>query len=110
MTAAVSLCKTIIDAHTVMKEKDQWPAYWTPTTSPDRKDDRDMSLQMSKSWASFAKTGNPNYDGKTTWPRYDISNDVMREFTNGSQKTVKNLDRERVDYQMKSIKTLYQMQ
>ena len=110
MTAAVSLCKTIIDAHTVMKEKDQWPAYWTPTTSPDRKDDRDMSLQMSKSWASFAKTGNPNYDGKTTWPRYDISNDVMREFTNGPQKTVKNLDRERVDYQMKSIKTLYQMQ
>lgn len=110
MSAALSLCKTIIDAHIVMKEKDQWPAYWTPKTSPDRKDDRDMSLQMSKSWASFAKTGNPNYDGKTTWPRYDISNDVMREFTNGSQKTVKNLDRERVDYQMKSIKTLYQMQ
>ena len=65
---------------------------------------------MSKSWASFAKTGNPNYDGNNVWPRYDISNDVMREFTNGRQGTVKNLDKARVDYQMKFIKTFYQIQ
>ena len=109
MGPAVSLCKSITDAHALMKNKGHWPSYWTPTTAPQRKDDQDMSLQMSKSWASFAKTGNPNYHGKSVWPRYDLSNDVMREFTNGRQGTVKNLDKERVDYQMKFIKALYQI-
>lgn len=110
MGASVNLCKTITDAYALMKEKGRWPSYWTPTTAPNRKDDQSMSLQMSKSWASFAKTGNPNYDGNNVWPRYDISNDVMREFTNGRQGTVKNLDKARVDYQMKFIKTFYQIQ
>lgn len=108
--ASVNLCKAITEAHSLMKDTGQWPSYWTPTTSPNRKDDLEMSLQMSKSWASFAKTGNPNYDGKNVWPRYDISNDVIREFTNGRRGTVKNLDKERVDYQMKFIKALYKMQ
>jgi para-nitrobenzyl esterase len=110
MGSPANLCKAITDAHALLKDKGHFSAYWVPTTAPNRKEDQDMSLQMSKSWASFAKTGNPNYDGKNVWPRYDISNDVIREFTNGRQGTVKNLNKERVDYQMKFLKALYQMQ
>ncbi|MFM7123569.1 MAG: carboxylesterase family protein, partial [Fluviibacter sp.] len=45
------------------------------------KEDQAMAETMGKSWAAFARTGNPNYVGGAEWPRYDFKNDVMREFT-----------------------------
>lgn len=51
-------------------------------------DDAALSDSFMTYWVQFAKTGNPNIDGKPTWPRYTIAEDhhlVMdKELTVGS--------------------------
>lgn len=105
--AAVDPCKQIAigidDAHT----KSKWSKYWFPVTAPDSKADQSMARQMAKNWASFARTGNPNPDGKTIWPRYDIDSDVMRHFANGSEGTIAKVNKARVDYQLDFIRAFY---
>ena len=44
--------------------------------------DRIMSALASGYWAQFGKTGDPNGDGRPTWPRYDPSVDRLIHFTN----------------------------
>ena len=65
-----------------------------------------MSEKMSASWAAFAKTGNPNVTGQANWPIYNLKNDVMRNFTY-DQETVKDLLKERVDYQIFKTKEIF---
>jgi carboxylesterase type B len=95
---------------TDIKQKATWSRYWFPTTDPSNKEDQSISEQLARSWVSFARTGNPNYGDKEIWPRYDIQNDVMREFAQGKEGTVKNLQKDRVGYQLKIIKAMYRMQ
>ena len=103
-------CKRINQALMDMKQKGRWSKYWFPSTDPANKEDQAMAETMGKSWAAFARTGNPNYVGGAEWPRYDLKNDVMREFTHGDKALVKDLNKERVDYQIKAVKATYQLQ
>jgi para-nitrobenzyl esterase len=72
--------------------------------------DRSMSQQMANSWASFAKTGDPNAGGQPPWPRYDLRADVMREFGSGKNRLASGLKKNRVDYQIKMLKSLYRVE
>ena len=93
-----------------MKQDATWSKYWFPITTPGDKEDQSISEQLTKSWTSFAKTGNPNYDKKNNWPRYNIKNDAIREFTQGNDGIINNLKTDRVNYQIKAINAIYQTQ
>lgn len=103
-----NVCRYINKALADMKQKAAWSQYWFPMTAPHNKEDQSISEQLAKSWVAFAKTGNPNYDGTKGWPRYNIQDDIMREFTQGKKGFIKNLQKDRVDYQIKTVKDLYQ--
>jgi para-nitrobenzyl esterase len=62
---------------------------------------------MSKSWAAFAKTGNPNVSGQPSWPKYSLKDDVIREFTQDKNGLVKALEKDRVNYQIKALRAFY---
>jgi para-nitrobenzyl esterase len=74
-------CSLITKASDDLKSKAVWSNYWFPMSDARNKEDIYMSEQMSKSWAAFAKTGNPNYNSKINWPAYKLVRDTMREFT-----------------------------
>ena len=86
-----------------------WSSYWWPTADANDPQDQAISQQISKSWATFAKTGNPNATGLPEWPTYSLKNDVMREFGYQGRSVIQGLQRNRVDYQMQSIRKLYNM-
>ena len=44
--------------------------------------DKAMGALVSAYWISFAKTGNPNGDGRQQWPRYDVATNKLINFTN----------------------------
>ena len=72
-------CSLIEKASADLKERATWSTYWFPTTDKNYEEDQLISEQMSKSWAAFAKTGNPNVSGQPSWPRYSLKDDVIRE-------------------------------
>ena len=67
-----------------------------------------MSDKMSKSWAAFAKTGNPNVGGQANWPVYNLKSDVMREFSY-DREVVKDLLKAKVDYQIEHMKAIFEI-
>jgi para-nitrobenzyl esterase len=44
--------------------------------------DKAMGALASAYWVAFAKTGDPNGDGRTEWPRHDPTVDRVIDFTN----------------------------
>lgn len=86
-----------------------WSSYWWPTADANDKQDQAISLLMSKSWATFAKTGNPNVSGLPAWPSYTLKEDVMREFGDGDKTLMTGLQMKRVDYQIQSLRKLYKL-
>jgi para-nitrobenzyl esterase len=44
--------------------------------------DRAMGSTMIGYWVAFAKTGNPNGEGRTNWPAYSQQADILLDFTN----------------------------
>ncbi len=106
--SAANLCEYINQASNSLKQRGEWSSYWYPTTEPWSKEDQSISVQLTKSWASFAKTGNPNYGAKEVWPRYELNHDVIRVFNNSNESMAKNLKSERVNYQLKAIRSMYQ--
>lgn len=100
-------CEVIEQAVKEAKEKGSWSPYWFPTADPDGKGDRAISDQLVKSWTAFARTGNPNYGEQEEWPRYNLQDDVMREFLDIKPSVVKYLHKSRVDYQLESIRKMY---
>jgi len=105
--APVDPCQEIAAARVGAKEKSTWSKYWFPATVPAGAADRSMAVQMAKSWTSFAKTGNPNHGGTNVWPRYNIQDDVMRNFANDSEGTITQVHKARVDYQLGSVRSFY---
>lgn len=104
---ATNPCQEITSAKNDAHNKAIWSPYWFPVVAPQSASDQSMVRQIEKSWTSFAKTGNPNYDGKNIWPRYDINSDVMRHFTNNSQGTITKVNKARVDYQLEFVRAFY---
>jgi para-nitrobenzyl esterase len=100
-------CSQIEKAAEDLKERAKWSTYWFPMADKNNSGDRAISQQLSSSWASFAKTGNPNVSGEPAWPRYDLKTDVMREFSDDENGLVNGLSRNRVDYQIRTLKSLY---
>ena len=102
-------CSLIEKAAEDLKESAIWSTYWFPMADKNNSGVRSISQQLSSSWASFAKTGNPNVGGQPTWPQYDLKTDVMREFSDGKNGLVNGLSKDRVDYQIKTLKSLYRV-
>jgi para-nitrobenzyl esterase len=102
-------CSQIEKAAEDLKQKAIWSAYWFPMADKNNSGDRAISQQLSSSWASFAKTGNPNVSGQPTWPQYDLKTDVMREFSDDENGLVNGLSKDRVDYQIRTLKSLYRV-
>ena len=102
-------CALIEKASADLKERATWSTYWFPTTDKNYKEDQLISEQMSKSWAAFAKTGNPNVSGQPSWPRYSLKDDVIREFTQDKNGLVKALEKDRVNYQIKALRAFYRI-
>jgi para-nitrobenzyl esterase len=103
-------CSQIEKAAEDLKERAIWSTYWFPMADKNNGGDRAISQQLSSSWASFAKTGNPNVSGQPTWPQYDLKTDVMREFSDDENGLVNGLSKERVDYQIRTLKSLYRVE
>lgn len=100
-------CSQIETAAEDLKERAIWSTYWFPMADKNNSHDRAISERLSSSWAAFAKTGNPNVSGQADWPRYDLKTDVMREFNDGKNGQVKGLRKDRVEYQIKTLRSLY---
>lgn len=107
--AGGNICRHINQALADMKQNATWSQYWFPMTSPHDREDQSISEQLARSWVAFAKTGNPNYDGTENWPRYNIKDDLMREFTQGKKGLIKDLQKDRVDYQINFVNATYQL-
>jgi para-nitrobenzyl esterase len=60
--------------------------------------DRQMARQVSDYWIAFARTGNPNGEGRPVWPAYSAQADELLEMTNEGPVARKNLDKKRLDY------------
>ena len=58
--------------------------------------DHEISHAMTRYWANFARTGDPNGEGLATWPRYEAATDEWLEF--GSDiKTTREVRKEKLD-------------
>jgi para-nitrobenzyl esterase len=102
-------CSVIEKASADLRKKSTWSTYWFPMADVNDKQDQVISEQMSKSWAAFAKTGNPNVSGQGNWPLYNLQADVLREFKQGKNGLVRALEKERLDYAIKTLRVLYGM-
>lgn len=99
-------CALIKEATAELKQKGVWSKYWYPITDKNSPQDQVMSEKMSRSWAAFAKTGNPNVNGQANWPIYSLKSDVMRNFSYDKE-TVTGLLKERVAYQMLHLREMF---
>jgi para-nitrobenzyl esterase len=105
---AADPCQKIAEAIADAKQS-RWSKYWFPVTDPAGQADRSMTEQLTKSWTSFARTGDPNYGGKTIWPRYTMADDVMRNFSGDPEGTIANVNKARVDYQLDFVRAFYDL-
>ncbi len=99
-------CALIEKAAADLKQKGIWAKYWYPITDKSSAQDQAMSEKMSRSWAAFAKSGNPNVSGQANWPTYSLKTDEMRLFSY-DREIVKGLLKDRVDYQIKAMKAMF---
>jgi para-nitrobenzyl esterase len=53
-------------------------AKYGEATTPE---DEALSAAANAYWASFAKTGDPNGEGRPEWPRYSEKTDILMDFT-----------------------------
>ena len=104
--ASADQCVLIEKASADVKQRGIWPAYWYPTVDKTSAQDWAMSDKMSKSWAAFSKTGNPNVSGQANWPIYKAKDDVMRDFSYDKE-LIQGMLKERVDYQTLQIKKMF---
>jgi para-nitrobenzyl esterase len=52
---------------------------------------------ISAYWVAFAKTGDPNGDGRPVWPRYEAKSDLLMNLANDGPKAVKTPDAATLD-------------
>lgn len=59
--------------------------------------DQSMANTMIGYWSSFAKTGDPNGDGRPAWPRYSTQKDELMFFGNDGAKVMADPWKNRLD-------------
>lgn len=59
--------------------------------------DSAMAALMSDYWVAFAKTGDPNGQGRAKWPRYNVTADPLLDFTHNGPLVREHLDEQRLD-------------
>lgn len=91
------------------KKTHAWPKDWYPIVDKNSPEDQTLTEKMSASWAAFAKTGNPNVGGQANWPIYNLSADVMRNYSDGPE-TITGLLKDRVAYQMLHLREIYALE
>ncbi len=106
--SSANRCARIENAIAENKKGGVWPEYFYPIADKNDPQDIAMSEKMAASWAQFAKTGNPNVEGQANWPIYSLKDDVMRAFSPNAE-TIKDMLKDRVDYQMSNLKKLFDM-
>ena len=104
--SAANQCARIEKDIAEFKQKRVWPKDWYPIVDKNDPQDQLMSEKISQSWAAFAKTGNPNVSGQGAWPIYSLKTDIMRNFSS-DQDTVKDLFKDRVNYQILRLKEIF---
>lgn len=52
------------------------------STWPTDANDEARAAEISAYWVAFARTGDPNGEGRPAWPRYDPGADLLLNFTN----------------------------
>jgi para-nitrobenzyl esterase len=60
--------------------------------------DHAMADSVSAYWAAFAKRGNPNEQGRPTWPRYNAAADTLLDFTAVGPAPLTGRSRARLDF------------
>jgi para-nitrobenzyl esterase len=72
---------------------------WDKTKYPVAEKDRETSKLIEGYWTSFAKNGDPNGAGRTTWPKYSPESDTVLEFDRSGGATARsNPYHDRLDY------------
>ncbi len=105
--SGVDPCALIGKVAIDLKQKNELSAYLFPTTDANGKEDRAISEQIASAWVAFARTGNPNVAGQVHWPTYRLRDDVMRNFGGDREALVRDLYKDRVEYQMRALNALY---
>jgi para-nitrobenzyl esterase len=59
--------------------------------------DAQMAAVTSAYWTAFAKTGDPNGQGRPTWPAYDLAGDQILDFANDGAKAMADPWKARLD-------------
>lgn len=68
--------------------------------------DKEVAGMMNTYWANFAKTGNPNGKGLTTWPAFNPEKDTIIDFRpDGSAKGEADPNKARLDVIEKAAKS-----
>jgi para-nitrobenzyl esterase len=52
---------------------------------------------MHAYWVAFARSGNPNGDGRPAWPRYSLATDGLLDVTNDGAAAKSAFEKERLD-------------
>ena len=61
-------------------------------------EDRQVAQTVHAYWVNFAEIGNPNGQGLTNWPRYEVQKDVILDFRgDGTQAAVPDPWKARLD-------------
>lgn len=102
-------CARIENDIASFKKTHTWPKDWYPLVDKNSSQDQAITKRMSESWAAFARTGNPNVSGQSTWPIYNLNADVMRNYSEGSE-TITGLLKDRVAYQMLHLREIYSLE
>lgn len=64
----------------------------TQLPGPQATAQQQLSSEMTRYWANFAKTGNPNAPGLVDWPRYEANTHQLLSLRPGGSAVIDNFD------------------
>ncbi|NXR14022.1 SASB hydrolase, partial [Semnornis frantzii] len=64
-------------------------------------EEKNLSRTLMKYWANFARNGNPNGEGLTEWPSYNLDEEYLQ--INLKQKKARKLKEKKVEFWKKVV-------